>query len=143
LKLIGYSYSHEQTTRITSLLKFKGIPTHITYAYGHAMSYKAAIFVCIDHQLNDAKLLLANPNHVVSDPVDIEEFDKLNVSIGHGAILKWALWGLVVVLLLFAVTVYVVWRTQTPKPNYAIKATSVERLVSSFASGASAPYFGC
>jgi hypothetical protein len=27
--------------------------------------------------------------------------------------------------------------------NYAIKATSVERLDSSFASGASAPYFGC
>jgi hypothetical protein len=28
-------------------------------------------------------------------------------------------------------------------PNYAIKATAVERLVSSFTSGASAPYFGC
>jgi hypothetical protein len=29
------------------------------------------------------------------------------------------------------------------QPNYAIKATSVERLVSSVTSGASAPYFGC
>jgi hypothetical protein len=27
--------------------------------------------------------------------------------------------------------------------NYAIKVTSLEILVSSFASGASAPYFGC
>jgi hypothetical protein len=29
------------------------------------------------------------------------------------------------------------------EPNYAIKVTSVKILVSSFASGASAPYFGC
>jgi hypothetical protein len=28
-------------------------------------------------------------------------------------------------------------------PNYAIKVTSVKMLVSSFVSGASAPYFGC
>jgi hypothetical protein len=32
---------------------------------------------------------------------------------------------------------------QTPLSNYKIKATSVETLASSFASGASAPYFGC
>ena len=29
------------------------------------------------------------------------------------------------------------------RPNYAIKVTSVRKLLSYFTSGASAPYFGC
>jgi hypothetical protein len=144
LKLIGYCYSHDETTRILSLFRSKGIPTYVKYAYGQSMSYKAAIFVCIDQQFSDAKLLLANQDHVVSDPVDVEEFEKLNASIGHGPILKWAIWVLVAVLILFALTVYVLWRSHTPTPNYALKGTSVETLDSSEpSSGASVPYLGC
>ena len=107
------------------------------------MSYKAAIFVCIDDQLRDAKSLLLNQNHIVSNPIDIEEFEKLNVAIGHGPILKWAIYILVIVVFLFALTVYLVWRTQTSTPNYAIKGTSLGTFHSSFTSGASVPYFGC
>jgi hypothetical protein len=144
LKLLGYSYSHEETARIITLLKFNGIPILITLVSTHSMPHKEAIFVCIDSQLSDAKSLLLNRDHIVSNPVDIEEFEKLNEAIGHGPILKRASIILVIVFFLFALTVLIIWLTEKATPNYAIKGTSVETLDSSeLSSGASVPYLGC
>jgi hypothetical protein len=53
--------SSEETYRLRRLLVF----------------YKKGLWVCLDEQFNDAVKLLANPNHDVAMPVDVEVFHQI------------------------------------------------------------------
>jgi len=63
---------------------------------------RGAVFVCINAQYEDAVALLANEDHEVRQPVDIEEFKTAVSAIGLPAVLKGALIVLGVVLLAWA-----------------------------------------
>jgi len=52
---------------------------------------RGAVFVCINAQYEDAVALLANEDHEVRQPVDIEEFKTAVSAIGLPAVLKGAL----------------------------------------------------
>lgn len=71
-----------EAKRIKNLLESKGIPANITGQEAYHLQLAAlvsrplAVWVYMDEQLNDAKTCLDNPEHVVRNAVNIENFYK-------------------------------------------------------------------
>lgn len=63
------------------LLAGSGIPTFIGSknsgpALGFIIANKYTLWVCLDNQYEDAVNLLKNPSHIVSSPVNIENYHQ-------------------------------------------------------------------
>ncbi|HKP66230.1 MAG TPA: hypothetical protein VJX31_06360 [Casimicrobiaceae bacterium] len=78
MRRLAYVYSADEQARITELLEGNGIPIYcqagtraVPFIGGRSYS---TIFVCINSQYDDAVALLANENHEVRNPVDVEAF---------------------------------------------------------------------
>ena len=108
MKSLGFFNDSTEADKVYELLSSRGIPSYIEgkgiYSSG------IVVFVCINEQHEDAIALLKNPNHVVSQPVDVEAFEFAARSAGMGTILKD---GLVVLALLLGICLAVYFlRTQ-------------------------------
>jgi len=73
LKLLTKVYDRDLLNHSARLLENAGIPVFCK-TYGGLVTIYYSLFVLIDDQLEDAIKLLKDPNHVVSNPVDIDEF---------------------------------------------------------------------
>jgi hypothetical protein len=62
--------------RILGLLEGAGIPCMVK-ADRVAFEQECDIFVCLDHQYDDARQVLINPAHKVASPVDVKEYERL------------------------------------------------------------------
>jgi hypothetical protein len=97
MKALGYIHDPNECARVRDLLAAHGIPTY-REAIGRN-PYRGVLFVCINQQFEDAVAVLKNPNHVVAEPVDVEEFNRAAQTQGLGAIL-WSGLAILAVLVL-------------------------------------------
>jgi hypothetical protein len=97
MKALEYISDPVECARVRDLLASHGIPTY----RDRGMRFKdhGLLFVCINQQFEDALAVLKDPNHVVAEPVDVEEFDRAAQTQGLDTILRWGLAILVVLLL--------------------------------------------
>jgi len=72
------------------------------------------MFVCINEQYDDAIALLANENHEVRDPVDIEQFEKTEKTSGLQQVLNYALLVLLAIVLMWVGMIAIAWWQGTP-----------------------------
>ena len=72
------------------------------------------MFVCINEQYDDAIALLANENHEVRDPVDIEQFEKTEKTYGLQQVLNYALLVLLAIVLMWVGMIAIAWWQGTP-----------------------------
>lgn len=108
MKLLGYVNDEAEATRVLGLLETKGIPTFRKWAGWRGIpAYRVAVFVCLDQQYPDALALMSDPDHVVANPVDVKEYDRLAEAMGHAKVLKGALIALAIAVLVFVAFVLV------------------------------------
>ena len=74
MRFLGRISDSGERQRIRSLLESNGIP--VFEQLWRWAPLGTAMFVCINEQYDDAIALLANENHEVRDPVDIEQFER-------------------------------------------------------------------
>ena len=84
----------------------KGIPTFAQSAWPTVRASQWIIFVCINEQVNDARALLNNPEHIPAHPVDVDAFAHLASTSTFPTILRWSLGALLVVGLLFSIAIF-------------------------------------
>ena len=99
-------YSPVELDRITHLMRTKGIPTVAEAALFKGALRQWIVFVCLNSQLDDARKLLANPEHHPANPIDVDEFDRAAATTTLPTILRWSFSMLVLVAALFAVVLY-------------------------------------
>ena len=107
MRLLEYAQSKERAGEIIGRLRDRGIPTYSKVGGSPWISpYQLAIFVCIDEQFDDAVAVLANREHVVSNPVDVAEFERQSRTTGLSFLAKWSTITLLLVLAIFAIFVF-------------------------------------
>jgi len=107
MRLIAQINDPDERGRVRTLLEDNGIP--VFQQQGYRDPGAKATFVCIDSQYDDAIALLANPNHEVRDPVDVQEFHRRADTSGSPQLLKAALLVLLGVLLICGLLLALVW----------------------------------
>jgi hypothetical protein len=96
-----------ETHRVRELLRRKGIPTITAPGGGFPLRPRQdALFVCLDEHYDDALRLLSDNAHEVANPVDVEQYELSAARQGHGSLLKLTLAVAGVVILVFAIVVY-------------------------------------
>ena len=75
MRLIAQINDPEERGRVRTLLEDNGIP--VFQQQGYRDPGAKATFVCIASQYDDAIALLANPNHEVREPVDVQGLQTL------------------------------------------------------------------
>jgi len=107
MRFLGRINEFAERQRIRDLLESRGIP--VFEQQGRWTPAGRALFVCINEQYDDAVALLANADHEVRDPVDIEQFEKAERTTGLQQTLNYALLALLAVALMWAAVVAVAW----------------------------------
>jgi len=79
MQLLFESESSEKINSTKELLESRGIPVFISGTESFRMRpllvlYRKGVWVCLDEQFDDAVMLLKNPDHEVSNPVDVDAF---------------------------------------------------------------------
>jgi hypothetical protein len=79
MRLLRHFHDKEELHAAVSLLHSKGIPTHLKYSGAPAVwptPYRVALFVCLARHLSDALQVLKDPDHKVSEPVDVKAYEE-------------------------------------------------------------------
>jgi hypothetical protein len=76
MRLLTKIHSSGERAELAAFLESHGIPVFIDSAWTWRASSRSSVFVCLDRQYDDALALLRNPDHVVSEPIDVAEFWK-------------------------------------------------------------------
>jgi len=97
MRLLTYVASRSEQARLIGLLQSQGIPVLGDQMPGIRYSMQTALFVCIDEQYDDALALLKNPEHTVSEPVDVDAFWKASAGT-QPQLLRWSLVALAVLV---------------------------------------------
>ena len=109
MQLLTRVYHLEEVQRIISLLQTNGIP-----AFGQTASFRLPIphriWVCVDSQVEDARSLLRDPNHIVCEPLDVAQYDLQFEAFDHSKLLRDTLRVLVVVAVLMGGVFFVVYK---------------------------------
>ena len=105
MKSLGDFKGSTECSQIRALLASRGIPTKLGTSVGIDPS---PLYVCIDAQYEDALAVLANPDHVVANPVDVAKFYKEMQSRGLDTMMAGSgkLLALLLVLIGIAVVVH-------------------------------------
>ena len=108
MRLLTYVQSLEERNRIVGLLESHGIPLFYDKSGRTVLVSTIPIFVCIDAQYDDAIALLANDEHEVAGPVDVEAFRRAERQ-AEPAVLKGAAFALFAVALVAALVIALLW----------------------------------
>ena len=106
MRSLPYIDSLEERKRVAALLESHGIPVFLGKSGRHART--APMFVCINAHYDDAIALLANPDHEVAEPVDVEAFRRAEAA-ALPTVLRGAAWALVALVLVAALVVALLW----------------------------------
>ena len=90
MRRLDYDQTKRDRADIAALLESRGIPVYVDWGWRGRNPTRGSIFVCIDAQYDDAVALLANEDHDVAEPVDVEAFWKKAPGT-LPTILNWAL----------------------------------------------------
>jgi hypothetical protein len=99
MRLIALINDPDARGRVRTLLEDNGIPVFQQQGSRDPRGAQAT-FVCIDSQYDDAIALLANPNHEVREPVDVQEFHRHADTSGSPQLLRAVLLVLLGVVLI-------------------------------------------
>src|SRR5262249_6375222 len=108
MRLIAQTGSIAERDRIARLLESRGIPVFHDKSGQSVLIKTVPIFVCIDTQYDDALALLANENHEVAAPVDVEAFHKAEGD-AQPIVAKGAAIALLFAVLIVALIVALLW----------------------------------
>jgi|SRR5690349_7791295 len=108
MRLLAYVKSLEERDRIAMLMESRGIPVFYDKSGRTVLISTIPIFVCIDAQYDDAVALLANGEHEVAEPVDVEAFRRAEGR-AQPVVLKGAAVALLAVVLIAALVVALLW----------------------------------
>ena len=100
MRRLAYVSSADEQARITELLESRGIPIYFQSTLRGGLFRgmpQGAVFVCINSQYDDAVALLADENHEVRNPVDVDAF-KTAAGTTSPALVKAVLLALAVVV---------------------------------------------
>jgi hypothetical protein len=84
VKSLGIFGNSAECSEVRELLASRGIPSY--WAVGFRL-YRGPLFVCINDQYEDALAVLKNPGHIVSQPVNVEEFERATQTQGLSTVL--------------------------------------------------------
>jgi hypothetical protein len=98
MRLLDVYSSTERAQEVTGMLRAKGIPTYGGISAPRWRLVRIPVYVCLDSQFADAQALLADPDHVVADPVDVAEFETFLAKPDHDRLLGWLVVTAVVVI---------------------------------------------
>jgi hypothetical protein len=81
MRLLFESRDSAELAGAKTLLESSGIPVFISGTESFRLRpllvlYRKGLWICLDEQLQDAMVLLKNPNHRVAKPVDVEAFHQ-------------------------------------------------------------------
>jgi hypothetical protein len=117
MQILTHAYSFEERQRIEWLLGERGIPTYSVMAgAGRWMTQSAnqwVVYVCIDSQLPDALAVLKDPDHGVTDPVDVTAFNEALRSADTSPMAFWLLKATIMIVSVFSATIYLLWRSHS------------------------------
>ena len=105
MRVLGYIHSAEELARVTDLLESRGVPVYAEPARLRYGPSNWCLFVCINAQYDDAVALLADENHMVSQPIDVEKFKLEERTVGLRRTLQGSLIVLAGLVLLVAVVI--------------------------------------
>jgi hypothetical protein len=108
MRLLAYVKSLEERDRIAMLMESRGIPVFYDKSGRTVLISTIPIFVCIDAQYDDAVALLANGEHEVAEPIDVEAFRRTEGR-AQPIVLKGAAVALLAVVLIAALVVALLW----------------------------------
>jgi hypothetical protein len=104
MRRIGTFESDEAAWNAISLLEAAGIPVFLQEGRDTRMGRTdPQLSVYLDSQFEDALMVLSDPNHVVRDPVDVEQFKKEVEAFDHSLILSRTLVFLAAAVAFFCV----------------------------------------
>jgi hypothetical protein len=108
VKLVAYIHDPQFLLECDSRLRSGGIPTLVRDVGPVWGTSKQALFVYIDSQYDDAVELLRNPNHRVSFPVDVKDFERASNQPLSGTAIMWLASAAVVLVILWVVAILLV-----------------------------------
>jgi len=112
LKLVYQADREDEARGIKLMLEANGIPAALTGEFMFSVMSVGipkvvGVWVYLDSQADDARRLLDDPDHVVTEPVDVAEFYRLSEDAARQAMLNrmlrfvlWALGGMLVLIVL-------------------------------------------
>lgn len=79
MKILFHTTDRFEAEQARMLLELKGIPVFLGNensgpALAFILANKYTVWVCLEHQYDDAKAVLADPDSEVANPVDIAEY---------------------------------------------------------------------
>ena len=108
MQLLKTVHSEQLRDEIVRLMEENGIPVHVVYAGAitpFPTPYRAKIFVCLDHHVDDAVRLLKDPSHRVKRPVNIGTYRFVERSpVTRDVLIRWG-WIVLGFVVLFSVAV--------------------------------------
>ena len=110
MQLLSTIYSREEEQRLRTLLEENGIPLVILGESRY--SCRGSVWTYLNSQYKDAIALLNNPEHVVSNPIDVIEFYN-HIELmkqDSSLLLQYALKILGIVAILFTVAVFIIFK---------------------------------
>ena len=107
MRSLPHIESSAERERVAELLESHGIPVFLGRSGRNVRT--APMFVCIDAQYDDAIALLANPDHEVAEPIDVEAFKRAEAA-ALPSVLRGAALVLLGVVLVAALVVALLWR---------------------------------
>jgi hypothetical protein len=109
MRLLTYVSSLTERDRIAGLLESRGIPVFYDASGRTVLISTIPMFVCIDAQYDDAIALLANGDHEVAEPVDIEAFRREEQN-AQPVVLRGAAIALLFIVLIVALLIALLWK---------------------------------
>jgi hypothetical protein len=117
MKLVYQADREDEARGIKIMLEANGIPAALTgeFMFGVmsvGIPQVVGVWVYLDRQAEDARRLLEDPEHMVTDPVDVAEFYRISEDAARQAMLnrmlRFVLWTLMGMLALIGLLVLLV-----------------------------------
>lgn len=116
MKFICRAYSLEEANQIKFLLENAGIPAFVSnkrFAQLNVpfVAHSLGVFIYIKSQYQDAIALINNEQHVVREPVDVDEFYRILASSPHKEAVHNAMnnfiWAMLAIGVICALLIYI------------------------------------
>ena len=74
MQLIASFYTQAKANKLRRHLEKNGIAVYVEYEGARGSGIKYSVFSALDHQHQDALLLMSDPDHVVVHKIDVSEY---------------------------------------------------------------------
>ena len=110
MRVLAHVHDYDELNRLVTLMHDKGIPTYVRTLSTRGVE-RWILFVCLNSQARDAQIILRDPDHQPSQPVDVNTFERAAYSRGWNQMIKWGLLVLAFVVTAFGLIMYLIVKT--------------------------------